>query len=206
MVPRRSCGAGTGIERCCGGGGLTWELQGQARATLGPSSEMHQPPRPGLVQTSMSLPGTFSVVSLAQECLEKFTVSLSHKLDSHAVSGRRGPGGSRTGGAGLTKVLTPTCPFLPTGAPGCYPTHPAAANPDSGQGVRWEGKGPSFSETSHPSLSPRGLSQRRSDEGGCGSDLGPLAAGFPGSPSLHRLTDRAWVGLTRRFLSLGAGG
>ncbi|XP_055450312.1 arf-GAP with coiled-coil, ANK repeat and PH domain-containing protein 1 isoform X2 [Psammomys obesus] len=48
-------------------------LQGQARATLGPSSEMLQPPRPGLVQTLTSLLGTSSVVSLAQECLEKFT-------------------------------------------------------------------------------------------------------------------------------------
>lgn len=51
------------------------------------------------------MPSALSLTFHAQECLDKFTQSLSHKLDSHAVSGG---GWRRGGGPGHQGCLRPT--------------------------------------------------------------------------------------------------
>lgn len=118
---------GPGVSGCQAGAGL-W---------LWPETALA-----GWVQTARwPMPGTLSLPLRAQECLDKFTESLNHKLDSHAVRG--GTGGT---GGGEQRSLWPdpplpiSAPRTPAGASRCHPAHAAAANPDPGQGVSWEGK------------------------------------------------------------------
>lgn len=54
-------------------------------------------------------PATLSLPLRAQECLDKFTESLNHKLDSHAV---RGAQEGLVAGSSAVRGLTLPCPLL----------------------------------------------------------------------------------------------
>lgn len=61
------------------------------------------------MQRRRPAPGTLSLPLCVQECLDKFTESLRHKLDSHAVRGKQG---GLVVGSRAYCGLTLTCPFL----------------------------------------------------------------------------------------------